>query len=73
VRPGELVRFVVRNDSLGYTHDFWAPELDLTVDPLAPGEIRAVIVRIPAQEGHFAYVCRPHAAMMRGVINVSGS
>lgn len=71
VRPGERVRFVLRNEAAGFAHDLSIPALDVAVDPIEAGESRAVEAQVPREPGTFEYVCRPHAQMMRGVLVVS--
>jgi plastocyanin len=71
VRPGEHVRFVLRNEATGFEHDLAIPALGLALPPTAAGEARAASIRIPATPGGFPYVCRPHAQMMRGTLVVA--
>ena len=73
VRAGEHVRFVLRNEAPGLLHDLIIPDLDVALEPVAAGESRAVVVRIPALSAPVRYVCRPHALMMSGTIVPSGS
>ena len=71
VKPGEHVRFVLRNEAAGFEHDLAIPALGLALAPIAAGESRVASVRIPARPGGFPYVCRPHAQMMRGTLVVA--
>ena len=73
VRPGEQVRFVLRNEAPGFLHDLVIPDLGVALEPIAAGGSRAVVVRIPALSAPVRYVCRPHALMMSGTIVPSGS
>jgi plastocyanin len=71
VFAGERVRLTVRNDAAGYVHDLAADAIGLAVDPLATGERRTVTFIAPVTPGRYQYVCRPHAAMMSGWIDVA--
>ena len=71
LRPGEYVRFVLRNEAAGLTHDLFIPHLNLALEPLAAGAARAAVVRVPAASGTYPYICRPHAQMMQGTVVVA--
>lgn len=66
LRPGERVKFVVRNDedpSAPVKHDFEIPALGVGPKPeLSPGQIREVTVTAPL-EGTFSYGCATHRGM----------
>lgn len=70
VKAGETVRLVVRNDDRGLKHDFALPVADASTKTLAFGERGEVTLTVPSQPGTYEYVCRPHRAMMRGLIKV---
>ena len=70
VSAGETVRIVIRNDERGIRHDFALPIADASTRTLGWSEQGEVIVTVPSQPGTYEYVCRPHRAMMRGVIRV---
>jgi len=70
VSAGETVRIVIRNDERGIRHDFALPIADASTRTLGWSEQGEVIVTVPSQPGTYEYVCRPHRAMMRGVIKV---
>ena len=70
VKAGETVHLVVRNDDPGLKHDLALPMADASTRTLAFGEQGEVTVTVPSKPGTYEYVCRPHRAMMRGVINV---
>ena len=71
VRPGEHVRFVLRNEAPGLTHDLSIPALNLSVEPIQSGASRSVSVLVPHRPGAFFYVCRPHSQMMKGALTIS--
>ena len=73
VRPGEYVRFVLRNEAPGLLHDLAIPDLHASLEPVAAGESRALVVRIPRLTGPVRYICRPHGQMMSGTLVPSGS
>jgi plastocyanin len=70
VNAGEAVHIVIQNDDRGIKHDFALPIADASTRMLAWGEQGEVTLRAPSQPGTYEYVCRPHRAMMRGVIRV---
>ena len=70
VSAGETVRIVIRNDDRGYKHDFAMPTADASTRTLAFGEQSEVTLTVPSKPGSYTYECRPHRAMMRGVITV---
>jgi plastocyanin len=74
VRPGERVRFVLRNETPGIQHDLAIPSLGVLLPPLAAGAAGSVDLEVPDRPGAYEYQCRPHAVMMKGTIVVkSGS
>lgn len=70
-RAGERLRLVVRNESPGMTHDLAVDTLRVATQPLAAGQIGSLDLQIPDTAGRHEYHCRPHAVMMRGVIEVA--
>jgi len=72
LRPGELVRFVVRNDDPGVLHSIALPGIDSRVRLVPPGEEVAFEVRVP-EGGRFEYTCPQHLPKMRGRIEIGAS
>ncbi len=70
VRPGERVRIVVRNETPGMVHDLAIDAFGVSTRLLNAGETGALEFTAPQEAGRHEYVCRPHAVMMRGVIEV---
>ena len=70
VRAGETVHLVIRNEDRGLKHDFALPIADASTRTLSFGEQGEMTLTVPSKPGTYEYVCRPHRAMMRGVINV---
>ena len=70
VKAGETVQIVIRNEDRGLKHDFALPIAEASTRTLAFGEQGDVTLTVPSQPGTYEYVCRPHRAMMRGVITV---
>ena len=70
VRAGERVRLVLRNDTPGIVHDLAIDALRVAIGPLETGGMAAVEFRAPERPGRYEYYCRPHALMMRGVLEV---
>lgn len=69
---GERVRVVLRNETPGMVHDLAVDGLGLSVGPLDAGRAASVEFRAPDRPGRYEYYCRPHAVMMRGVLQVVG-
>ncbi len=70
LRPGERVRFVVRNDDPGVLHSITLPGIDSRVRLVRPGEQVAFEVSVP-EGGRFEYTCPQHLPKMRGRIEVA--
>ena len=70
VKAGETVQIVIRNEDRGLKHDFALPIAEASTRTLAFGEQGDVTLTVPPQPGTYEYVCRPHRAMMRGIITV---
>ena len=70
VTAGATVRIVIRNDDRGYKHDFALPIAEARTRTLAFGEQSELTFTAPSKPGTYQYECRPHRAMMRGLINV---
>jgi len=70
VRAGERVRIVVRNEERGVTHNFAVPGWKIQTPELRGSGTTAVEFVVPAAAGRQTYECTPHAAMMRGTIEV---
>jgi len=69
LRPGERVRFVVRNDDPGVLHSITLPGIDSRVRLVRPGEEVSFEVTVP-DGGRFEYACPQHLPKMRGRIEV---
>ena len=70
VSAGESVRIVIRNDDRGFKHDFALPVAEASTRTLAFGDQTELTVTVPSKRGTYEYECRPHRAMMRGMIQV---
>ena len=70
-RPGELLRVTLRNSDPGLVHDFAVTDLGVVLQPIQTGATGSVVFRTPRRTGTYDYVCRPHAQMMRGRIEVA--
>lgn len=68
VQAGERVRIVLHNLDRGMTHDFAVPVLGAGLKAIDWNETGDVVLDVPEQPGTYEYVCRPHAAMMKGSI-----
>ena len=64
LKPGERVRFVVRNDEdTPVRHNFEIRELGILPGPeIGPGESREVTITVPLS-GEFTYGCTTHRGM----------
>lgn len=70
VTAGERVRFVLRNETAGIQHDFAIPSWSAATRVLARNQEASFTVSIPDAPGQVEYLCRPHAQMMRGTIEI---
>lgn len=70
LRSGERVRVTLRNEDAGMTHNFAVKALGLAMDPLKGEGVRSIQFRVPRRPGLYQYLCRPHAQMMSGILEV---
>ena len=70
LRAGEQVRIVLQNREPGIIHDFAVPSLNIAIPALKEEEQGEIIFRAPSSSGRLEYLCRPHAPMMKGIIEV---
>ena len=70
-RSGERVRLVLRNEAAGLSHDVAIPAWNIAVDPIPSGQVASTTFTVPAASGRVEYRCRPHAAMMNGIVDVT--
>jgi plastocyanin len=70
VKAGERVRIVLRNRERGMVHDFAVPAVEAALDPVRWNEDGDVTFTAPSTPGTYSYLCRPHAALMRGLVIV---
>jgi plastocyanin len=71
LRAGERVRLVLKNEAPGLLHDIVIPDLGVEIEQMRAGETRELTFTVPAKPGQHEYRCRPHAEMMRGVVDVA--
>lgn len=71
LKAGERVRVVLKNEAPGLLHDFVIPEWDVAIEQIRAGETGDVTFVVPDTPGRFEYQCRPHSAMMTGVVEVT--
>jgi Cupredoxin-like domain len=69
VNRNERVRLVLRNETPGIDHDLAIASL-AALPLLAAGQTGVLDLLAPASPGRYEYHCRPHAAMMKGVVEV---
>ncbi len=70
VHRGERVRFILRNEMRGVDHDLAVTSLGVALTPVAVNQVASFDLDVPDRDGRHEYVCRPHAAMMKGVIEI---
>jgi plastocyanin len=68
---GQRVRLVLRNEAPGLLHDFRIPAWRVQVTQIRAGQTAEVTFTVPNQPGRYEYVCRPHAELMKGVVEVT--
>jgi len=71
VRAGASVRVVLRNADRGMRHDFAVPALGVAMELVPWNEREDISFTAPTTPGSYAYVCRPHGLIMRGVLRVT--
>ena len=70
MRAGETVRIVLRNEDVGIKHTFEVGTWDQAVLSTKGGRTASTVIDVPDRPGPHEYVCSPHSALMRGVIEV---
>jgi heme/copper-type cytochrome/quinol oxidase subunit 2 len=68
---GQRVRLVLRNEAPGLLHDFRIPAWRVQLTQIRAGETAEVTFTVPNQPGRYEYLCRPHAELMKGVVEVT--
>ena len=70
VQRGERVRFVLRNETPGIDHDLAIASFGVGLTPIAAGQVASFDLDVPDRPGRHEYACRPHAVMMKGVVEI---
>ena len=70
VQRGERVRFVLRNETPGIDHDLAIASFGVGLTPIAAGQVASFDLEVPDRPGRHEYACRPHAVMMKGVVEI---
>ena len=70
MHAGETVRVVLRNEDVGMNHNFEIPAWAQAISAPSRGPIASVLIEVPDRPGRHEYICGPHAALMRGVVEV---
>jgi plastocyanin len=71
-KAGERIRFVLRNEDGGMTHDFVIRDWKVATKLLdEKGEEDAIEFRVPRRASTAGYQCTPHSQMMRGSVQVN--
>lgn len=70
MRAGEALRVVLRNEDIGITHSFEVGTWDQAVLSAKGGLAETAVIKIPNHPGQYEYICGPHPALMRGVVEV---
>lgn len=71
LRAGERVRVTLRNDAPGLMHNFEIPRWGIKTEAVRAGQTASVTFTVPDTQAPATYVCRPHAEMMHGVVEVA--
>jgi plastocyanin len=71
VRPGERIRVTLSNEAAGLIHDFAIPAWNVAIESLRTGERGETTFTVPQTAGPAEYRCRPHAELMKGVVDVA--
>ena len=70
LRAGERVRVMFRNDAPGLIHDFQIPAWGVKTESIRAGETTELVFTAPNAPGLTEYLCRPHAELMHGMVEV---
>lgn len=70
VSAGSRMRVVLRNEEPGIAHSFAVPAWGVETRLLQGAGSDTILVEVPAKPGRYDYRCTPHAAMMRGTIEI---
>ena len=70
MRAGETVRIVLRNEDVGIKHTFEVGTWAQAVPSSKRDRTASAVIKVPDRPGRHEYVCGPHPALMRGVIEV---
>ena len=70
VKRGEEIVITVRNEDEGMTHDLAIKAWGASTRALTGTTSDRLTLTVPSKSGTVDYVCRPHSAMMRGVLVV---
>ena len=70
MRAGETVRIVLRNEDVGMKHTFEIGAWDQAVPSTRGGRTASAVIEVPNRPGRHEYVCGPHPALMRGLVEV---
>ena len=70
-RSGERVRLMLKNEATGLSHDVAIPAWNVSVDAIPSGQVATTVFTVPDAAGTVEYLCRPHAAMMNGIVDVT--
>ena len=70
MRAGQTVRIVLRNENVGVKHSFEVDAWNQAVPSTKGGSTASALIKVPNRPGRHAYVCGPHAELMRGLIEV---
>jgi plastocyanin len=70
-RSGEKVRLVLKNEAAGMIHDVAIPAWNVAIDAIPSGQTAETTFVVPEAAGPVEYLCRPHAQMMTGTIDVT--
>src|SRR5262249_10522592 len=61
---------LVNHDTPGVLHDVAIDPLNVATDLMQPGQRTVVTFHVTNRPGAYEYYCRPHAAVMRGPLDV---
>ena len=70
MKRGEEIALTLRNEEPGITHDFAIPSWGVVTKRLIGVGSDRIVFRVPDLAASVDYVCRPHAEMMFGKIEL---
>ena len=70
MHPGETVRVILRNEDVGFNHNFEIPAWNRVIQTPKKNSFESILIEAPKLPGRYEYICGPHSALMHSFIEV---